>query len=591
MKGISVVIVVLCAISLSSVANEYPQIVNVFNRETVSLNGKWKFVIDQAEIGNKRKFWEDKHVDNKSELLEYNFETAAQLNVPGDWNSQADELLYYEGKAWYQKSFPLNKKERKRYFLYFGAVNYKTEVYLNGQKLGEHLGGFNPFNFEITEVLEKENSLVVSVDNTRSKEQVPTVISDWKNFGGITRDVLIIEEASTFVRDFSLSLKNNSDNEIELMLWLDNPQKEKEVILQIPDLDVRESVKVGESGFATKSIKVKNLIRWSPENPKLYPVSLTTDDEILRDKIGFRTIEVKGKDILLNDESIFLRGISLHEENPFSGGRSHSEEEAKMMLDWAKELGCNYIRLSHYPHSEHIVRLADERGVLLWEEIPVYWDIEWDNQKTFELAKQMLDDLITRDKNRAAVIIWSVANETDISDSRNNFLKALIDFTRQKDNTRLVSAALLVHGDGSNNNTRVVDDPFGEYTDIISVNQYTGWYGSVLPDFLDRLDWEVKFNKPFVFSEFGAGALGGFHADSLTRWSEEYQAWYYKKTLEMCGRIEQLRGISPWILVDFQSPRRMLPGYQDGFNRKGLISSEGKKKKAFFVLKEYYKHK
>ena len=588
MKGISVVIVLLCAISLCSVGNEYPQITNVYNRSTFSLNGKWMYIVDQAEIGNKRKFWEDKQVENKSELLEYNFETAAQLNVPGDWNSQADELLYYEGKVWYQKSFPLNKKEGKRYFLYFGAANYKTEVYLNGQKLGEHMGGFNPFNFAITEVLEKENSLVVSVDNTRSIEQVPTVISDWKNFGGITRDVLIIEEASTFVRDFSLSLKKASDNEIEVMLWLDGPQKETEVILQIPELNVHESIEVGESGFATKSMKVKNLIRWSPGNPKLYPLSLTTNDEILTDNIGFRTIEVVGTDILLNGESIFLSGICLHEENPFSGGRSHSKEEASMMLDWAQELGCNYIRLSHYPHSEHIVRLADERGILLWEEVPVYWDIAWENEVTFKLAKQMLDDVITRDKNRAAVIIWSVANETDISESRNKFLKALIDFTRQKDDSRLVSAALLVHGDSSNKNIRVVDDPFGEYADIISVNQYTGWYGSVLPDFLDKLDWEVKFNKPFVFSEFGAGALGGFHADSLTRWSEEYQAWYYEKTLEMCDRIEQLRGISPWILVDFQSPRRTLPVYQEGYNRKGLISSEGEKKKAFKVLQDYY---
>jgi len=182
-----------------------------------------------------------------------------------------------------------------------------------------------------------------------------------------------------------------------------------------------------------------------------------------------------------------------------------------------------------------------------------------------------------------------MANETDISESRNTFLKKLIDYTKAKDNTRLISAALLVHGDGATKNKRVVDDPFGENADIISVNQYTGWYGKSLPDGLKKLEWEIKFDKPFVFSEFGAGALGGFHADSLTRWSEEYQAWYYRETLNMCERIDQLRGMSPWILVDFQSPRRRLPYYQDGFNRKGLISSEGKKKKAFYILKEYYK--
>jgi beta-glucuronidase len=262
-----------------------------------------------------------------------------------------------------------------------------------------------------------------------------------------------------------------------------------------------------------------------------------------------------------------------------------------MMIDWVKELGCNYLRLSHYPHNEHIVRLAEKEGIMLWEEIPVYWDIEWDNPQTYQYAKQMLNDVIIRDKNRAAVIIWSMANETDISESRNTFLKKLIDFTRSKDDTRLISAALFVHGDGKSRFSRVVDDPFGKNADVISVNQYIGWYGSALPDVIKELEMTIQFDKPFIFSEFGAGALGGFHADSLTRWSEEYQEWYYKETLKMCDRIDQLRGLSPWILTDFQSPRRMLPVYQDGFNRKGLISSEGKKKKAFFVLQEYYNQK
>lgn len=572
-------------------ANEFPQITNVYNREAVSLNGKWKFLIDQAEIGQARKFWKDKQVSNKAELLEYNFETADQINVPGDWNSQRDELLYYEGKIWYQKSFSFEKKSGKRYFLYFGAANYYAQVYLNGKKLGEHEGGFNPFNFEITEELNEQNSLVVCVDNTRKKEQVPTIISDWKNFGGITRDVLILEENSTFIRDFSLQLKKGSGQEIAFSVQIDGDEKQPKVILKIPELNVNEAISVNSDGVGNKLFKTSDIAYWSPENPKLYTVHLSFGESTLTDQVGFRTIETKGKDILLNGKSIFLKGISLHEESPFTHGRSHSKEEAQMMIDWVKELGCNYLRLSHYPHNEHIVRLAEKEGIMLWEEIPVYWDIEWDNPKTYALAKQMLADVITRDKNRAAVIIWSMANETDISESRNTFLKNLIDFTRANDNTRLISAALLVHGDGEAKFSRVVDDPFGENADVISVNQYIGWYGSALPDVIKNLEFDIKFDKPFIFSEFGAGALGGYHADSLTRWSEEYQEWYYRESLNMCDRIDQLRGMSPWVLVDFQSPRRRLPKYQDGFNRKGLISSEGKKKKAFFVLKKYYDNK
>jgi len=589
LKLIALLVFMLPVLPISTFAIQSPQITNVYNRNTVSLNGKWKYIIDQAEIGEKRKFWQDRQAKNKTALLEYNFKTASKINVPGDWNSQIDELLYYEGKVWYQKSFSFKKQEGKRYFLYFGAANYKSNVYLNGEKLGNHEGGFNPFNFEITDVLKSTNSLVVSVDNTRKKEQIPTVISDWKNFGGITRDVMIVEENETFIQDYYLQLKQGSKNELEFKVWLNGSDKNNKVEVNIPGLDLNKTVKA-INGYAEAVFKVEVPEFWSPENPKLYEVVLGLKGTPLVDKIGFRTIEVKGQDILLNGSPVFLKGISLHEESPFTHGRAHSAEEAHMMLNWAKELGCNYVRLSHYPHSEHIVRLADKMGLLLWEEIPVYWDIDWENPKTIQLSKNMLNDMITRDKNRAATIIWSIANETHISDSRNHFLKTLIDFTRKKDNVRLISAALLVHGDGSTKNVRVVDDPFGKYVDVISVNQYTGWYGGS-PDFLDEISWDIKFNKPFLFSEFGAGALGGFHADKLTRWSEEYQEWYYEKTLEMCKRINQLKGISPWILIDFQSPRRTLPHFQDGYNRKGLISSEGQKKKAFYTLQKYYLNK
>ncbi len=592
MLNIKLIAYLLCFVSIYAFAGEYSLITNIANRNTVSLNGKWRTIVDQAEIGKKLKFWEDKTVKDKTELLEYNFDMAEYLNVPGDWNSQLPELNYYEGKIWYRKTFPFTPKNNKRYFLYFGAANYKTEVYFNGEKLGEHLGGFTPFNFEITKLLKNDNSVVVSVDNTRKVEQVPTLVSDWKNFGGITRDVLIIEEDELFIEDYSLQLKKGSNTFLDFKVWLNDSTANTKLIIQIPELKLNEVIDI-KNGEAQQEFKVKIPVLWTPETPKLYNVSLYIDENNkLTDQIGFRTIEVKGKDILLNGKSIFLRGISLHEENPFTNGRAHSKEEARMMLTWAKELGCNYVRLSHYPHNEYIVRLADEMGLLLWEEIPVYWQIDWDNEQTFVLAKSMLSDVIKRDKNRASLIIWSVANETDISDSRNKFLKALIDYTREKDNTRLISAALLTetHTEGDVVK-KVVDDPFGNYADVVSVNQYMGWYGKPTPERLQNLVLDIKFDKPFLFSEFGAGALGGFHADSLTRWSEEYQEWYYTETLKMCNRIDQLRGISPWILIDFQSPRRLLANYQDGYNRKGLISSEGKKKKAFFVLQKYYQNK
>jgi len=271
------------------------------------------------------------------------------------------------------------------------------------------------------------------------------------------------------------------------------------------------------------------------------------------------------------------------------GGRAYSREDAQMLLGWAKELNCNYVRLAHYPHSENMTRVADEMGILVWEENPVYWTILWDNQPTFDNAKQQLTDLITRDKNRASVIFWSMANETPVSEARTSFLRRLAEHARSLDDTRLISAALEVHGN-SNPNDKIVEDPFAEYVDIVNFNQYIGWYDGI-PEKCDRTNWIIKYNKPVMISEFGADALQGLHGDALTRWTEEYQEDLYKRTLPMLSKIPQFRGVTPWILCDFRSPRRPLANIQDGWNRKGLIGQNGTKKKAFFVLQDFYKQK
>jgi beta-glucuronidase len=292
---------------------------------------------------------------------------------------------------------------------------------------------------------------------------------------------------------------------------------------------------------------------------------------------------------LLNGKSIFLKGISIHEENPIRGGRANSLEDARLLLGWAKELGCNFVRLAHYPHNEFMPRLADEMGILVWEENPVYWTIQWTNPETFATASNQLKEVITRDKNRASVIVWSMANETPVIPERIKFLSNLADTARKYDNTRLISAALEQHAKSGNDQVRVIEDPFAEFVDIVSFNEYIGWYDG-LPDKCARITWDIPFNKPVVISEFGADALEGMHGDSLTRWSEEYQEYLYKENIKMVSKIPQLRGMTPWILADFRSPRRVLPVIQDGWNRKGLVSENGRKKRAFFILQQYYKN-
>jgi beta-glucuronidase len=234
-----------------------------------------------------------------------------------------------------------------------------------------------------------------------------------------------------------------------------------------------------------------------------------------------------------------------------------------------------------------MLRLADKMGLLVWEEIPVYWTVDFASAATLKSAKQQLTEAMTRDKNRAAIIIWSMANETPPSDTRNAFLLQLIEHSKTLDNTRLLSAALERHDKEGDPSTQVLDDKIGEQLDIVAFNQYIGWYGGK-PEDAPKAKWDIRFNKPVVMSEFGGDALQGLHGSRDERWSEEYQEYLYQQTLLMVEKIPNFRGLSPWILADFRSPRRMLPGIQDGWNRKGLISNRGIKKKAFFTLQAFY---
>ncbi|UOB19312.1 glycoside hydrolase family 2 protein [Abyssalbus ytuae] len=583
-------------------------IINVYNRESTSLNGTWNYIADLYENGyynyryeafdqkenlDRNAYFSNSKPTGKSDRIEYDFDKSKTLNVPGDWNSQDDKLFYYEGTVWYKKSFNYKKTNKdNKVFVYFGAANYKAEVYLNGKKLGTHVGGFTPFNFEITNLLEeKDNFLIVKVDNKRIKEGVPTLNTDWWNYGGITRDVKLVEVPSTYIRDYFIQLNPANNTHIKGYIKLSGEEiANKKINIGIAELKINKTVITNSYGIADFEIPAKKIKYWSYKNPYLYKVDIKTDSDEITDQIGFRTIKTSGQDILLNGKPVFLKGISIHEENPLKGGRATTMEDAELLLNWAKELGCNFVRLAHYPHNEHMLRLADKKGIMVWEENPVYWTIQWENKETYQNAENQLKEVISRDKNRAAVIIWSMANETPVSEPRTSFLKNLASTARKMDSTRLLSAALEQNTDKNNPDVMHIDDPFANTVDILSFNQYIGWYAG-LPERTGKIVWEIDHDKPVFISEFGAGAKYGFHGDKTERWTEEFQEYLYEETLKMISKIPQLRGISPWILVDFRSPRRHLPGIQDEWNRKGLISSEGNKKKAFFVLREFYQSK
>ena len=565
---------------------------NVNAYETMSLNGEWNYIVDVQEEGYydyrmkpmQWGFFQNAKPQRPEDLIEYDFDKSPTMQIPGDWNTQDERLFFYEGTVWFKKSFQAVPMQECRTLLYFGAVNYHCHVWVNGKKAGEHIGGFTPFNFDISDLLiESENTVIVKVDNKRHAEDVPTQIFDWWNYGGITRDVMLVKVLPVYLEDYNLQLTSLEGRQLAFSVKLNKAEADHTVTLNIPELKLKKTIKTNADGTASISMKAKPQL-WSPENPKRYQVEITLDNSTISDSIGFRMIETRGKQILLNGQPIFLKGISIHEEKPNGGGRANSTEDANTLLSWAKELGCNFVRLAHYPHNEYMVREAERMGIMVWSEIPCYWTIDWKNAKTFENAKQQLTDMIHRDHNRANVIIWSIANETPHSAERDAFLSRLAKHARSLDNTRLISMAMEVTG--AANYVNRLNDNMNEYVDVVSFNQYIGWYRDV--NDAPKMTWEIPYNKPVIISEFGGGAKYGYHGAKNQRWTEEFQENLYRENTAMLDKIEGLAGTTPWILKDFRSPRRVLPDIQDYYNRKGLFSDKGEKKLAFYVLKQWY---
>ena len=589
MKRYVIVLLFLAACFGSCFAAVPPStlITNIPSRTTISLNGAWHVIVDPFGNGERSKFFLNQKAVNKSDLVEYSFDESPVLNVPGDWNTQRDQLMFYEGPVWYRREFLYHKRANTRVFVYFGAANYQSSIYLNGERLGDHEGGFTPFNFEVTSLLrEGGNFLIAEVNDARRADGVPALRFDWWNYGGITRDVVLVEVPDVFIQDYSIQLARSSQNEIAGWIQLNGAPTSQRITLAIPEAAIHEDLITDAGGRANFHFPAK-LELWSPEHPKLYDVVLTAGADTVHDQLGFRTIEVRDGKILLNGQPIFLRGIAMHEEAPFREGRAFSVEDAQTLLGWVKDLGCNFVRLAHYPHNENEMRLADRLGLLVWSEIPVYWDIDWQNPATLTNAEAQLRDMIARDRNRAAVVMWSLSNETPVKPERLTFLRQLAQDARELDETRLITSASDRLEDTAPD-ARTIADPIGDLLDVIGVNEYVGWYWKK-PEDADKLQWRSKYNKPVIVSEFGGGAPFGLHGDADQRWTEEYQADLYERQLRMIQRIPNLAGLTPWVLMDFRSPARMLPGVQDYHNRKGLISNRGQRKLAFYTLQNYYK--
>jgi beta-glucuronidase len=559
-----------------------------YTRETVSLDGVWQAIPDQYRVFEEHPVGDSLALPNapESDLPDFDVDDGYSVRTPASFGEAVPEFRHYEGWVWHTKRFTWDD-DADRTFLRFGAVNYRATVWLNGDRLGSHEGGYTPFAFEVTDRLtEGDNVLVVRADNERHEDGIPDTQTDWFNFSGIQRSVELVPVPETFVRNYRVETAlSDGQVGVGITAWVDGPAPDSGVSVRLPELDRETTLTAAGDGAysAALSLDTADVSLWSPTSPRLYTVEFTCGRDAIEDRVGLRDVRVRDGDVRLNGERVWLRGVSLHEEVA-GKGRALDAADVETRFEQLNELGCNFARLAHYPHTREMARTADEEGILLWEEVPAYWEVDFGDESVQDRYRQQLRELVQRDWNRASVALWSIANETDHEDEvRNRVLPEMAEFVRDLDDSRLVTAACFAD---ETDDGIAVEDPLADSLDVVGINEYYGWYygdADEMASFQGAPD-----GTPVLISEVGGGARWGNHGPADERWTEEFQAALYRDQIAAIADNDQVVGMTPWILFDFRSPARQNP-HQRGYNRKGLLDQRGRKKEAFSVLRAFYR--
>jgi beta-glucuronidase len=557
-------------------------LLTLVGRAVESLDGPWSLTLDLFGEGLDQNWpaLDEAEPDAWDTPRDYDVRGGETIAVPSCWNLQRPEWRYFEGVGWYTRHFEWRPGlSGERVVLAVGAAAYEARVFLNGRPLGRHRGGSTPFCVELTGALASgRNRVQIALDNRRLATRIPPERFDWFNYGGLYREVGLVRLPPVFIRESCLSLvPDRACCTVLAEVRLSDPV-DGEAVVNVPELGVNLRVPiVAGSGAAVVAVTP---VLWSPATPKLYTVVTRFGADEVVDRIGFREIRVVGRELLLNGKPLFLRGICVHEDD-VALGKATTEEDVRRRFRHARALNANFLRLAHYPHHERVARIADEEGFLLWEEIPVYWTVDFASEDTYRDAANQLSELIRRDRNRASVILWSVGNETPDTPERTRFLGRLARLARELDPTRLVTAACTLQ-DGR------IRDALEPSLDVLGLNEYFGWYDPDLAGLARTLAASTP-TRPVLVSELGADALAGWRDPRRALSSEERQADIYRAQFEALEQASYICGVSPWLLYDFRSERRQSI-VQRGFNRKGLIAEDKKTtKQAFGVLADIYR--
>ncbi|MFO8018676.1 MAG: glycoside hydrolase family 2 TIM barrel-domain containing protein [Promethearchaeia archaeon] len=542
--------------------------------KTLNLNGTWQYLDDKDGEGMDEKWYLPQNIKNLEN-------TMGSIDIPKSFNI-LEGFKLYEGPFWHFRTLDIPPSTSidndTDLFIKFNGANYLTKVWLNGQYLGEHKGGFVPFRFKINSALKESNNLlVVMTDNTRKHGQVPDLSFDWFNYGGIYRDVELLALNKNRVEDVVVKTKVDTQTEAIINVSF-TIHGSLPFTWQILDTDKEMTLfegrfsKISEQG--NFSVTLTNPKLWSPRSPHLYYLRFfnTSGAVIYETHFGIREIEVQGNYVYLNKRRIYMRGVSLHEEQvPY--GRTIPYEKREEDIRNMKQIGFNALRTAHYSHDESLIEIADRLGLLILEEIPVYWACDFKSNEVFKTAARMARSLIKRDINHPSVVWWSVGNEVPIERLEcARFMRRLMEWVRRFDDTRIVTYV----------SNKMICDLTKRYADIAAINLYFGWYyGSpkMVSTVLDVIRAPILNQKPVFYTEFGAGAKYGYRPgwELQKRFSEEKQLYVLDYTIRTLNSKPYLAGWFIWIYRDFRSFLRQNE-YQQGFNRKGIVSERNEKK-------------
>ena len=544
-------------------------------RSVVDLNGLWDFIylgdIDPETIALKTLDFDDRMV------------------VPGCFDATPG-YAGLRGVAAYRRWIDL--KDGSPHRLIFNGVNHWSRVILDGEVIGDHAGGFTRFHYDLLDPKPGVQELIVLVDNRIDYDRCPLHLDyfDWYHFGGISREIELHQLGRTWIDALRIVTEEIQTPAIIIEIDFGAVSPPGLTLLQLT-WDGRhildELVELtGSCGTLTRRIQLPGASLWSPDAPNLHMLHVFLGDDDRRERIGIRRIHVIGKHLLINDQPVRLIGFNRHESHPQFG---YSQPEALLLADiqQLRDMGCNFVRGSHYPQDQRFLDLCDETGICVWSEA-IGWQHTAEHLMDpvfIDAQKRHIDEMIRAASNHASIILWGLLNESHSHDERSYpGYRDLIQHIRETDPTRPITYA----------SNHPYDDLCFDLVDVISINTYPGWYvGGItdIPDTLDailtHLDNNPSALKPVIISEIGAGAIPGWRDLNEDLWTESYQARLLETVIRhLFIDRNRVTGLSIWLFNDFRT--RVSVGRPRGFNNKGVVDEYRRPKMAYQVVKRLF---